>query len=177
MMAMSAVAFGQGEPVAKFLAKYSSDESFGQVNVSSKMFAMFTDLEGSSPEDKAIMDAISKLKGMKILTKDDARNARELYKEALSVLPPKDYEELMSVRDDDKDMKFFVREAGAPGKIAELVMVVGGNDEFMMLTLFGEIDLKQISKIASSMKIDGMENLERIHEKDKKELKEKKNDE
>jgi len=39
------------------------------------------------------------------------------------MIPQKEYEELLTVRDKDKDMKFFIKEAG--GKISELVMVLG----------------------------------------------------
>jgi len=38
----------------------------------------------------------------------------------------------------------------------------GGNDEFMLLSLFGEIDLKKISSIGKKMNIEGLDKLERI---------------
>src|SRR5690606_34538852 len=101
------------------------------------------------------------LKGLKILAKEDARNARELYREALGLIP-KNFEELMSVRDKDKDMKFMINEDG--GKISEMLMVVGGDQEFMVLSIFGEIDLKQISRIGSKMNIKGLENLQNMND-------------
>jgi hypothetical protein len=131
--------------------------------MSSKMFSLMANLEVENPEDQEVVNMISKLKGLKILAKEEARNSRELYKEALGMIPAKEYEELMSVRDKDKDMKFFIKESG--GKISELVMVAGGNEEFMLLSLFGEIDLKQVSKISKKMNIDGLENLENIKDK------------
>jgi CII-binding regulator of phage lambda lysogenization HflD len=103
------------------------------------------------------------LKGLRILTKEDTRDSRALYKEAMGMIPVKEYEELMTVRDKDKDMKFFIKESG--GKISELVMVMGGNEEFMVMSLFGEIDLKQVSKIGKKMNVDGLENLENVKEK------------
>jgi CII-binding regulator of phage lambda lysogenization HflD len=149
------------DAISKFFSKYETDESFTNVNISSRMFALFTKMEAETPEDKEVLDAISKLKGLKILAKEDARNSRALYKEALSLLP-KSYEELMSVRDEDKDMKFLIQENG--GKISEMVMVLGGTDEFLILSLFGEIDLKQISRIGSRMNIKGLESLQKMEE-------------
>jgi hypothetical protein len=145
------------------IAKYQGDDSFSQVTVSGKMFSMMANLSGETEEEKAMINSISKIKGLKILSKSEARNSRDLYKEAISMIPSKDFEELMSIRDKDKDMKFFTKESG--GKISELVMVIGGNDEFMVMTIFGEIDLKEISKIGRSVKIDGLENLDKIKEK------------
>lgn len=145
--------------ITKFFTKYQNDESFTNVNISSKMFGLFTQMEAEKPEDKEVLEAISKLKGLKILAKENARNSRELYKEALGLIP-KNFEELMSVRNEDKDMKFMIEENG--GKITEMLMVVGGNEEFMIMSIFGEIDLKQISRIGTKMNIKGLENLNKM---------------
>jgi hypothetical protein len=163
----SAGVFAQGDAVSKFFSKYQNDETFSQVTINSKMFSMLVDMEVDDPEDQEVINAISKLKGLRILAKEDTRDGRLLYKEALSLIPSKEYEELMSVRDEDKDMKFFIKES-SPGKISELVMVAGGNDEFMVLSLFGEIDLKQIGKIGSKMDIDGLDNLHKLEDDKKK---------
>jgi hypothetical protein len=159
------VAFGQ-DAISKFFTKYQTDETFSYVTVSSKMFSLFTDMEADTPEDKAILEAISKLKGLKIIAKEDERVARALYKEAFSLIPIKEYEELMSVRTDDKDMKFFIKDSG--GKISELLMIVGGSKQFMVMSLFGEIDLKQIGRIGKKMDVKGLEHLEKMHDGGKK---------
>jgi hypothetical protein len=156
-------AFGQ-DAISKFFTKYQADESFSQVTVSSKMFGLFTNMEADTPEDKEVLNAISKLKGLRILAKEDARDARGLYKEAFSLIPMKEYEELMSVRDKDKDMKFLIKENG--GKISELLMVMGGNEDFMVMSLFGEIDLKQISRIGKKMNVSGLEHLDKMNKKE-----------
>ncbi|MBL7851878.1 MAG: DUF4252 domain-containing protein [Cyclobacteriaceae bacterium] len=171
MMLGAIAASAQNDAVTKFFNKYQDNPDFTQVTVSSKMFGLFTNMEVEKPEDKEILDAISKIKGLRIIAKDQARDSRELYKEALSVVP-KDYEELMFVRDKDQDMKFLIKESG--GKISELLMIAAGNDDFKMLSLFGEIDLKKVSRIGSKMSIDG---LEQLHKMEKGNKEEKKNDE
>jgi hypothetical protein len=150
----------QTDAITKFFNKYSADESFTQVTVSSKMFSLFTNMEAETPEDKEVLEAISKLKGLRILAKEKDSNSRALYKEAFALIPAKEYEELMSVRDKDKDMKFYIKESS--GKISELLMLAGGDDEFMVLSLFGEIDLKQISRIGRKMNVEGLEKLEKM---------------
>lgn len=166
IMMCSLVASAQNDAIAKFFSKYQSDETFSQVTISGKMFSMMANITGETEEEKAMIASISKIKGLKILSKSDARNSRELYKEAISMIPTNTFEELMSIRDKDKDMKFYTKESG--GKISELVMVMGGNEEFMVLTLFGEIDLKDISKIGKSVNINGLENLEKVKDHNKK---------
>jgi hypothetical protein len=167
MMLISVAAFSQGDAITKFFAKYQDDETFSQVTISSKMFSLLMDMQVENSQDQDIINAISKLKGLRVLGKDHARDGRTLYKEALSLLPTKDYEELMSVRDDDKDMKFFIRSGPTAGKISELVMVMGGNDDFMVLSLFGDIDLKAIGKIGSKMDISGLDHLHKLDKNDR----------
>lgn len=158
-------AFAQ-DAISKFFTKYQSDESFTQVTVSGKMFSLFTNMEADTPEDKEVLDAISKLKGLRILAKENTSDARALYKEAFALVPVPEFEELMSVRDKDKDMKFYIKESG--GKISELLMIAGGIDDFMVMSLFGEIDLKQVSRIGKKMDVKGLENLEKIKDGKKK---------
>lgn len=168
MMAVASGVFAQ-DAISKFFSKYNGDESFSQVTVSSKMFALFTNMDAETAEDKEVLDAISKLKGLRILGKEDARNARELYQEAFKLIPMKEYEELMSVRDKDKDMKFLIKESG--GKISELLMIMGGTTQFMVLSLYGEIDLKQVSRIGKKMSVGGLENLEKLNKSSDKDVK------
>lgn len=171
MIAVGTGVYAQSEAVSKFFAKYATDESFTTATISSKMFSLITNMDIETPEDKEIVDAISKLKGLKVLGKENTSDARSLYKEAYALVTTKDYEELMSVRDKDKDMKFFIRESS--GKINELTMVMGGSDDFMLLSIFGEIDLKAISRIGRKMNVGGLEQLEKIHHDDKKDDKKK----
>ncbi|MFN6089490.1 MAG: DUF4252 domain-containing protein [Cyclobacteriaceae bacterium] len=170
MVLLSVAVQAQNDVIAKFFNKYDGDESFSKVSISGKMFSMMANIDGNTEEEKAMIGAISKIKGLKILKKDDARNSRELYKEALSMVPAGQFEELMTVRDKDKDMKFFTKESG--GKISELVMVLGGNEEFLVMSLFGEIDLKEMGKIGKSVNIDGLQNLDKMKDK----VKDKKKD-
>ena len=170
VMMLSVAAQAQNDVIAKFFNKYDGDESFSKVSISGKMFSMMANIDGNTEDEKAMISAISKIKGLKILKKDDARNSRELYKEALSMVPTGQFEELMTVRDKDKDMKFFTKESG--GKISELVMVLGGNEEFLVMSLFGEIDLKEMGKIGKSVNIDGLQNLDKMKDK----VKDKKKD-
>jgi hypothetical protein len=39
---------------------------------------------------------------------------------------------------------------------------MGGTDDFMVMSLFGEIDLKQVSKIGKKMNVEGLQKLEKM---------------
>ena len=149
--------FAQTSVIDKFFQKYSNDESFTIVSISPKMFGMFAKVDASDPDTKKAMEVVQKLKSLRILAKDNAKNGSQLYHEAAAFLT-KDYEELMTVRSDGNDVKFLIKE-NAQGNIQELVMLVGGSDSFVAMSLVGDIDLNQISKMAGTMNITGMDNL------------------
>ena len=150
----------QDDAISKFFSKYENDESFTQVTITARMFGLFTNLDTQDAEDQEVIDAISKVKGLKILAKEDISNGKELYDEAFKLIKVQNYEELMTVRDEDSDMRFMIQEEGAI--ITELLMIAGSNDSFLLLSLIGDIDLKQISKLSQSMDIDGFEKLENL---------------
>lgn len=162
MMAVAGAVSAQ-DAITKFFTKYQNDDTFTQVNISSKMFSLVTNMEADTPEDKEVLEAISKLKGLRILHKENSSDAKSLYKEAFALVPQKEFEELMSIREKDKDMKFFIKETG--GKISELVMIMGGGEDFMVMSLFGEIDLKQVSRIGKKMNVHGLDHLKGMDQK------------
>jgi hypothetical protein len=72
------------------------------------------------------------------------------------------YKELMIVKEEGQDIQFLVRENG--DKISELLLIVSGEGENVLMSIQGDIDMKNISKLAGAMDIEGMERLEKIDE-------------
>ena len=163
LVILSAAVFAQGAVVKKYMEKYADNKDFVKVSVSAKMFSLFTELEAGSPEEEEFLKAVSKLKGLKVLVGEKVEDSGKLYKSTIAEVDKSGYDELMTVTDAEENMKFAIKDNG--GKIEELIMVLGGNEKFVLLSLYGEIDLKNISKIAKSMKVDGFENLSKIGEK------------
>jgi uncharacterized protein DUF4252 len=162
----TSMAFAQDDAISRFFEKYAEDENFTNVTITSRMFGLFANLDAEEEEDKELLEAVSKVKGLKIITKDDLEKseADALYKEAFDLIPEKEYDELMTISDKDTDMKFLIKEEA--GVITELLMVLHSDDQFFLLSLIGDIDLKQISRLSKTMSIDGFEHLKNI-DKDK----------
>jgi len=160
MMLLALSGFAQNDVISKLFSQYYDDENFTKVSVSSKMFELFTKIEPGDEDEKEILDAISKLKGLKVLAADSIQNSRKLYDEVVGKISSNGYEELMEVKDAEEDMKFMIKENN--GIINELVMVVGGKKHFVVISLYGVIDLKNISKLSKSMNIKGMEYLKNL---------------
>ena len=104
------------------------------------------------------------LKGIKILATDESYNGNaNFYKEIIDKLPMSQYKELMVIKEKDQDVKFLINEKD--GKIIELLLIAGGIDENVLISIKGNIDLKNISKLSKSMQIQGLEHLEEIDNK------------
>jgi len=147
--------------IDKYFEKYADNDRFTKVTINQKMFSLFANFEGGTEEETEFMQAISKLDGLKILVADSCDNPMEIFRATAKDIKKAGYEELMSVKDSDEDVIFSIKEKD--GVVKELIMLMGGKEEFVLLSLYGEINLKDVSKIASGMKMDGMENLGNFH--------------
>ncbi|MBO3700509.1 DUF4252 domain-containing protein [Roseivirga sp. E12] len=157
LFAMSANA--QSDAISKYFEKYVDDQSFMHLNFSGKMFQMIAQIEFEDPdEQKMVEESLGKIKRVQVLGKDKDVDGRKMYKEALGLIG-KDFEELMSLREDDKDIRFMIKEKN--NKIDELFMVMGGDNEFGLLSIVGDgIDLNAIYKLSKSIGMEGFEELE-----------------
>jgi hypothetical protein len=154
--------WAQQDPLNRFFDKYGPDTSFTIINISPKMFNLFSKVDLNTGDSQAdqVLDVAKKLTGLRIITKDNANNSMQLFNEASNMLSKK-YEELMTVRDHGNDLKFMIVQ-GPDGIIHNLVMLVGGNKEFFAMSLTGNIDLNEISKIAGNMNIQGFDKLKNV---------------
>lgn len=158
-------ALAQGEVVTKYFDRFADNEDYVKASISSKMFSLFTELEAGSEEEKEFLKAVSQLKGMKVLYGDSVANASKLYKEGVADVKKNGFEELMTVLDAEENFHFAIKEKG--GVISELVLVSGGKKGFAILSLYGVIDLKNISRIAQSMRVKGLDKLDKLDENKK----------
>ena len=61
-------------------------------------------------------------------------------------------------------MRFMVKEGNSPEIINQLVLLVGGNDDFVLMDLTGVINLKTIGKLSKSIDVPGVKHLEKLEE-------------
>lgn len=150
----------QDDAIGKFFGKYVEDERFTVVSVSPKMFRLLSKANWDTiPSD--LRQTVSKLKSLRILSTETS--PRAFYKEAMAKIDMKEYEELITVRNKNDDVRFVVKESG--GVIHELLMIAVDDDGFTLMSFVGDIDLDKMSKLSSSMSIKGMENLKNVKRK------------
>ena len=150
----------QKSPVDQLFEKYSGYEGYTSVYISSYMFSLFSSLE---TKDNEIENVLGKLTGIRILTSDESPQAGEnFFTEIMRELPIDQYQELMVIKEKNQDFKFLIREKD--GFISELLMVAGGASNNALISIQGNIDLNTISSLSRTMKIEGLDQLEKIEE-------------
>ena len=70
------------------------------------------------------------------------------------------YEELMVVSESEQKISMYTKEN--KGKITEFVLCIESDDTLVLMVIMGNIDVKQLSKLAKSFKINGIEHLEKL---------------
>jgi len=159
ILSVTTAAFSQ-QVVSKYMDRFENDETFTKVSVSSKMFSLFAEMEGNEEDEQLFYDITSKLKGMKVVASEKVAKPKELYDGAVADIEKAGFEELMTVKDAEEDVLISITEEN--GSISELIMVAGGKERFALVSIFGEINLKEISKLASLMRVSQLKYLENL---------------
>jgi len=156
----------QHDQLLKFFDRFQGEEGFTTVYITPKMFELFSDIDSEDEDFNDFTEAVSMLKGLRILVLDSAGalnyNPLKMYDEVSVAAENINYEELMVVKDGDTDVKFLIREQAKV--IEELLLLVGSEDNFVFLSLMGRIDLKKISALSKSMDVEGLDYLEELED-------------
>ena len=162
MLLLSISVQAQNDAIAKYFDKYLDDENFTVVYVSGKMFDMIAkiDIEELHDEEaQAVMDIAKDIKGLRVLVTDV--NPKQYYSEARKLVNSNDgYEVLLTVRDKGDNVNFWIKETS--NVIEELFLLVGGEDEFVLVSFLGKLDLNKIAQLADKIDVEGAEHLEKI---------------
>lgn len=137
-------------PIDKLFSKYANKDGFTTVNISGKLLSFASKFDESKSDESAMLE---KLSGIRILSVENKELNKGLnfYKEleADGFFKNNNYEVLMEVTDKDEVVRFYGR-SGEKGKLSELLLVVGGDDN-TLISIRGVIDPDDIGKITGSL--------------------------
>lgn len=152
----------QAGPVEDMFNKYSEKPGFTVVSISSKMLGLFANKE---TDKKEADDIISRLKSIKILSVEDSLLNKNLnfYTELTRKLDLSVYEELMVVKSGPDVTKFLIKQSG--NIISELLVITGGPAGNSLISIKGELNLKNISDLSKSLDMQELKSLDKIEKK------------
>lgn len=150
---------GQNNPVDDMFNKYSGQNGITSISISSKMFSM---LAGVDLQDEDLNNLMKQLKTIRIISVDSlALNKKINFSDELNrKLNTSVYEELMVVKEGNKSTRYMTAMTGK--MISELVVITGGVSGNELISIKGDIDLKNISALSKKLGIDQLKSLEMI---------------
>lgn len=155
----------QSSPSSKLFEKYNGKDGFTTVSISKDLFGMFADLDSDDPESKEIKEMMSQLDGIRILMYEtDTATDEELgkFRTEIGKINTQGLSELMVVKENKEEVKFLAAKKGE--KITELLLIINDEKEAGFISITGLIDLNTVAKLSKTMKMEGMENLDKLRE-------------
>ena len=164
--------------------KFEDMDGVTSVVVNQIMFKLLAkiDVETDDKEAQDYLNMIENLTSLKVLTTENGTISDQMKSEVDKYLSKSNLQELMRIKDGDQLVKFYIREGKDEDHVSELLMFITGLKEVtentnitvngkkrtietVLLTLTGDIDLKQISKLTKQMEIPGGDQLEKAGNK------------
>lgn len=164
--------------------KYEDMDGVSSFVVNQKMFSMLASInvDFDDPEAEAAMEAIKKIKSIKVLTTGNDKTSASMKADVEKYVRNSNLEELMRFKDGNQTVKFYVREGSSENYVKELLMFVTGLKELtkgrditingekreietVIVSIVGDIDLREISKLTNSMNIPGGKHLKKAGDK------------
>ena len=163
-------------------SKYSDNSKVTYISIKPKMFQLLAkmDINTDDKEAQQYIDMVNSITSFKTIMTSDKSIATDFSKYVKGA--SKKLEELMKVKDDGVIMTFYVKEGKDEDHVIELLMYVdwltditseadvelNGKKrtlESVVISLTGDIDLNQISKLTSKMNLPGGDALDKKNKK------------
>ncbi len=155
-----------------YLDKYENMKDVSSMVVTSKMFKLLTkiDFESSDAETKQYINLVKNIDNIKVFATENGDVAKKMKEDVDNHLKNSTLDELMRVNDDGKNIKFYTKPGKSENHVSELLMFLEGKGDnqksnTVVLTITGNIDLKQVSKLADDLNIPGGNELKNIKNK------------
>ncbi len=143
------LALAQNSAIDKVFKKYGDRDGFTVVTISKGLLKLVANLD----DDRESQDFLGRVHQIKILAVEDHNSDINLYDEVLSDLDKKDYEELMTVKSEGEEVLILAKKDG--DILEELIILVGGKDDNALVYISGKMNMKDLSKLSSSVNIEG----------------------
>ena len=148
-------AFAQINSIQQFYEKYAGYENATEINVQGwvlKLASTFADKE----QEQEVLNKITQLRIL-LMENGNLVSYRD-HQKLIKSLQKDDFETYLQVRDGADRIDFYVKEQG--GKISNILMVVNGMDGFVLLSLEGLLNLKDLENL--NIDIDGTKHLKKL---------------
>ncbi len=151
---------------------FENEDDVTSVVVTKNMFKLLStmDLKSDDPEAQEYLELVNNLNNIKIYTTENPEVASRMDAAVVKYIASSSgLSELMRIKDDGKNIKFYSKEGSDENHVEELLMHLTGNidgeERSVIMSITGNIDLKKISKLTSDLNMPGSEELKNLENK------------
>jgi len=153
-------------------SKFERYEKMRDVNamvITSNMFKLLAeiDLDSDDPEMQQYINLIENLNDIKVISTENTSIGAEMKKDFDTYIGAGSLEKLMSFKDDNKSVQFYSKPGSKKNFVSQLMMLMQGKEDgkpiTVVLSITGDIDLKEVSKLAKDLEVPGAEELEKVN--------------
>lgn len=155
---------------AQTFDKYADMEDVSSMLVTSEMFKLLTeiDYDSSDPEMQKYVDLIENLNNIQVYTTSNKAISSKMKADVQAYLSSNSLNKLMSFNEDGQSVTFYSKPGKSESHVSELLMFMRGKEhgehKAVIMKITGNVDLKQISKLAKDLQVPGAKELEKIDE-------------
>ena len=161
---------------------YANNDDVTLVSISPKMFKMLGKISISVDdlEAREFIEMVNSINNFKVLVSSDKDIGIDMLNWVNQEVNNRGLEELMTVKDKDVDVSFYVKNGKNVDHVKQLLMYVNGEKretkstrlnikgitvESILLLIEGDINLNQISKLTEKMNLPGGNQLKNVKKK------------
>jgi len=145
------------------------------VILTKRAFSLMAQFGNASPEAKEYTNLVKDLSGLRLFTTENVAIAKEMKAVVDTYLKSSKLSELMRIKDKGVTVNFYIREGKDEDHVKELLMFVYGigkytkgenlpiKSESVILSLTGDINLNEISKLMEKMDISEGKHLKKLN--------------
>ncbi|MFN0173007.1 MAG: DUF4252 domain-containing protein [Saprospiraceae bacterium] len=140
----------QNGDIQGFIEQHKGDRGFTYAFLSKDLFEVATKSSIKNEDWTGLHNVIKNIGGLSILAGEDIKNGLPLYKEVKALIPSDEFDELLTVRDGNENVRIWAK--SEEYIVTDLVLLVGSSDEFVLVCFAGNLELGNIAQLAELFK-------------------------
>jgi hypothetical protein len=139
-------ASAQDAPLTRFIQEHKNDKGISHALLSKDMLEVVSDSELSRQDWKQVQRVVKNIGTLQILAGEDLSNSVDLFREARQAIPENDFDELLSVRDAQDQVRIWTK--NEEDVLSDLVLLVGTPKAFVLVAFSGRLELGNFTELA-----------------------------
>ena len=148
--------------------KYEDMSDVSAMIMDSNMFRLLSriDFDSSDPETKAYLDLVENIENIKVFSSEDASKQAMMKKDLDSYVSGSSLENMVSGSENGQKATLYSRPVQSNSKVSELILLLDDHSKekpsTTLVTITGDIDIKQVFKLAKDLDLPGNQLLKNL---------------